>query len=181
MKTATLPLALPFAICLAVLTACGGDNGDNELDRALRSITENDLAIMVLPQEDLGEEFADLQIDDESGFVDNEEAADDTVDPDDTADDLERAGRINGYQLNFSIGEAEVVRVLQAGEGVILVGTEVELFDDADSASDYLAKQVEDRPSEALLEGRFQSGDTVRIDVENEEIILINMSQPALA
>jgi ATP-dependent Clp protease ATP-binding subunit ClpC len=44
-----------------------------------------------------------------------------------------------------------------------------------------IQNEVEDRLSEALLEGRFQSGDTVRIDVENEEIILINMSEPALA
>jgi len=32
-----------------------------------------------------------------------------------------------------------------------------------------------------LLEGRFHSGDTVRIDVENEEIVLLNISEPALA
>jgi ATP-dependent Clp protease ATP-binding subunit ClpC len=43
-----------------------------------------------------------------------------------------------------------------------------------------IQNEVEDRLSEALLEGRFQSGDTVRIDVQNEEIILINMSEPAL-
>ena len=44
-----------------------------------------------------------------------------------------------------------------------------------------IQNEVEDRLSEALLEGRFQSGDTVRVDVQNEEIILINMSEPALA
>jgi ATP-dependent Clp protease ATP-binding subunit ClpC len=44
-----------------------------------------------------------------------------------------------------------------------------------------IQNEVEDRLSEALLEGRFQSGDTVRIDIQNEEIILINMSEPALA
>ena len=44
-----------------------------------------------------------------------------------------------------------------------------------------IQNEVEDRLSEALLEGRFHSGDTVRIDVENEEIVLLNISEPALA
>ena len=35
--------------------------------------------------------------------------------------------------------------------------------------------------SEALLEGRFQPGDTVRIDIQNDEIVIINVSEPALA
>jgi ATP-dependent Clp protease ATP-binding subunit ClpC len=44
-----------------------------------------------------------------------------------------------------------------------------------------IQNEVEDRLSEALLEGRFHSGDTVRIDIENEEIVLLNISEPALA
>ncbi len=43
-----------------------------------------------------------------------------------------------------------------------------------------IQNEVEDRLSEALLEERFHAGDTVRIDVENDEITLINVSQPAL-
>ena len=43
-----------------------------------------------------------------------------------------------------------------------------------------IQNEVEDRLSEALLEERYHAGDTVRIDVENDEIILINVSQPAL-
>jgi len=41
--------------------------------------------------------------------------------------------------------------------------------------------EVEDRLSEAILAERFREGDTVRIDVQNDEIVLINASQPALA
>ncbi|TET96436.1 MAG: ATP-dependent Clp protease ATP-binding subunit, partial [Dehalococcoidia bacterium] len=37
-----------------------------------------------------------------------------------------------------------------------------------------IQNEIEDRLSEALLEERFHAGDTVRIDVQNEEIILIN-------
>jgi len=44
-----------------------------------------------------------------------------------------------------------------------------------------IQNEIEDRLSELLLEQRFQSGDTVRIDVQNGEIVLINLSTPALA
>ena len=44
-----------------------------------------------------------------------------------------------------------------------------------------IQNEIEDRLSEALLEGRFNEGDTVRVDVQNDEIILINVSEPALA
>jgi ATP-dependent Clp protease ATP-binding subunit ClpC len=44
-----------------------------------------------------------------------------------------------------------------------------------------IQNEVEDRLSEALLEERFHSGDTVRVDVENDEIVIINASEPALA
>jgi hypothetical protein len=142
MKPASAAIALLFAICLAMLSACGGDNGDSELEQALRSVTENDLSIMVLPQDDLGEEFAGLEIDDDSGFKDNEEAADETIDPDDTAEDLELAGRINGYELIYS---DPVLSALEAGTGVINIATEVDLFSDASAASDHLAKRVNDR------------------------------------
>jgi len=44
-----------------------------------------------------------------------------------------------------------------------------------------IQNEIEDRLSEALLEERFHSGDTVRVDVQNDEIVLINVSEPALA
>ncbi|MCS7277145.1 MAG: ATP-dependent Clp protease ATP-binding subunit [Dehalococcoidia bacterium] len=43
-----------------------------------------------------------------------------------------------------------------------------------------LQNEIEDRLSEAILEGRFGEGDTVRIDVQDGEIVLLNVSQPAL-
>ncbi len=43
-----------------------------------------------------------------------------------------------------------------------------------------IQNEIEDRLSEALLEERFHAGDTVRIDVQNDEIVLTNVSQPAL-
>jgi len=44
-----------------------------------------------------------------------------------------------------------------------------------------IQNEIEDRLSEALLEERFHAGDTVRVDVQNDEIILTNVSEPALA
>jgi ATP-dependent Clp protease ATP-binding subunit ClpC len=44
-----------------------------------------------------------------------------------------------------------------------------------------IQSEIEDRLSEALLEERFRQGDTVRIDIQNDEIVLINVSEPALA
>ena len=44
-----------------------------------------------------------------------------------------------------------------------------------------IQNEIEDRLSEALLEERFHAGDTVKVDVQNDEIILIYASEPALA
>jgi ATP-dependent Clp protease ATP-binding subunit ClpC len=44
-----------------------------------------------------------------------------------------------------------------------------------------IQNELEDRLSEALLEERFAPGDTVKIDVQNGEIVMTNMSEPALA
>ena len=42
-----------------------------------------------------------------------------------------------------------------------------------------IQNEVEDRLSEALLEGRFQPGDRIQIDVQGEDIVLTNVSEPA--
>jgi ATP-dependent Clp protease ATP-binding subunit ClpC len=44
-----------------------------------------------------------------------------------------------------------------------------------------IQNEIEDRLSEALLEERFAEGDTIKIDVQNDEIVLTNISEPALA
>jgi ATP-dependent Clp protease ATP-binding subunit ClpC len=44
-----------------------------------------------------------------------------------------------------------------------------------------IQNEVEDRLSEAVLDGRFQAGDTVVIDCEEDSIILKNVPQPAPA
>ncbi len=44
-----------------------------------------------------------------------------------------------------------------------------------------IQNEIEDRLSEALLEERFGEGDTVQVDVQNGEIVLTNLTAPALA
>jgi len=44
-----------------------------------------------------------------------------------------------------------------------------------------IQNEIEDRLSEALLEERFGPGDTVKVDVQNGEIVLTSVSEPALA
>ena len=44
-----------------------------------------------------------------------------------------------------------------------------------------IQNELEDRLSEALLEGRFGPGDTVLVDCEGGEIILSKQEAPALA
>jgi ATP-dependent Clp protease ATP-binding subunit ClpC len=44
-----------------------------------------------------------------------------------------------------------------------------------------IQNEIEDRLSEALLEERFGPGDKVKIDVQNGEVVLTSVSEPALA
>jgi ATP-dependent Clp protease ATP-binding subunit ClpC len=43
-----------------------------------------------------------------------------------------------------------------------------------------IQNEIEDRLSEAVLQERFKEGDTVKVDVQNDEIVLDNVSTPAL-
>ncbi|RLC59056.1 MAG: NDP-hexose 4-ketoreductase [Chloroflexi bacterium] len=44
-----------------------------------------------------------------------------------------------------------------------------------------IQNEIEDPLSEALLEERFKEGDKVKVDVQNDELVLDNISEPALA
>lgn len=92
---------------------------------------------MPLPLEELGEGVAGLEVDGgESGPSDNEDAAANTLDPDDSGADLGRGGRIGGYDLLYVDPSAYA-----AGEGLVSVGTSIDLFTDGTSASALLRKE----------------------------------------
>ena len=113
-----------------LLASCGG--GDDELTEAIQDLPRAKLETMVLPAEEVGSLVDGFEVDTDSGVTDNEEAADDSMDPDDDADDFDDAGRITGYSLSYS--EPNIGSILEAGEGVLSVASEVELFDSADGA-----------------------------------------------
>ena len=133
-------LQLAIGIVVMVAVACGGGS-DGGLGKALESVDDDDLAAMVLPQEELGEESAGLVMDEDSGFADNEDAAAHTIDSEDSGEDLGQAGRTTGYRLTFIDPD---LAALETGQGVISLGTDVALFSDSAAASDFLAKQADD-------------------------------------
>lgn len=115
-------------VVLAV--ACGGGSGKTtDLD----AITTNDLAVMVLPAAELGEVVNGFVVDPDSGFQDAAAVANDTIDPADAADDIEKMGIRSDYQLTY-ISSDEPVQV----------STEVALFGSAEEASSFVATEIGD-------------------------------------
>lgn len=142
MKTLTPLLAGTVAAFLFAGAACGGQS---ELEDALDSVTEDQLDVMVLPLEAYGTEFADLEVDaEESGPGTAADAADDSFDPDDTAQDFEDAGFIASCELMFTDPS---LAALEDGEGVIGVLSGVALFSDEEAASAAVEADLEDARS----------------------------------
>jgi hypothetical protein len=124
--------------CALVLAGCalGGSDGADE-------ITRQELAIMVLPRDEFGAALTSLEVDPEdSGHVSAKEAARSTTDPHDSAADLRQAGWLDGYELNFSDPNRSVS--FERGEGLIVVGSTVDLFDTATSARAYIVRELRD-------------------------------------
>lgn len=124
-----------------VPVGCGVGGGDSVEAVEKSRITRAQLAAMVLPQAELGTIAQGLNALDDNGLVQNGAAADDTVDPEDTATSLRSRGRVSGYRLGFE--GANLAAVSRRG-GLFLVGTEVELMEDTVYAAQYLHKQVGD-------------------------------------
>jgi hypothetical protein len=125
---------------IAVL-ACGcmGGGGDEE---AIEEVAPDALAVMVLPPEELGELTDGLEIDgDLSGASNTSDAAESSLDPEDTPARIERTGRRSGYDLHFVDPD---LSTLQARDGVVEVATGVELFADPEQALDYRERVLED-------------------------------------
>jgi hypothetical protein len=131
-------LALTF---LAGLAFAGCSGGGDDLSDALAALTGDDLAIMVLPQTDLGADYAGFDASSDGGPQDSAAAADDTFDPDDTAAQLEEQGWQMGYNLSF---EAPDLAALESGEGPITAASTVELLRDEAAATAYMQKQFDD-------------------------------------
>jgi hypothetical protein len=126
---------LPLLV-VAALAACGGAAPD---DGGPAYVSKADLAVMVLPQDELGSLADGFEIAlDESGWTSHTQAAKDTLDPADSAASLTARGRVAGYHLAYE--QAKPAR----RRGRLLVATSVELLRDDIYASEFLNKQADD-------------------------------------
>ena len=158
MRTARrLSMPAVFAAALSVVlvvAACGG--GDeatptpapptaaptpSPTTTPLPPISRDDLRGMVLTQSDVAAEFPMLVFNaGQSGFDDNEDAAIDTIDPDDSGPDLEARGRIDGYDSVF----ADSAAFLEKTGNPFTLDTVVGLFDSSESARAFLQREFAD-------------------------------------
>ncbi len=134
----TAALALLFA---AACSGSGGSSGDDAAPPDVPNLSEQDLALMVLPSEDMDRlgELLDPEPGEDSGFIDNEQRAEDFSAVETTADDLAAIGRVSGYDLEYLD-----FSVLGTGEGVFGVGTGVDLYEDREGASAFFARWVDE-------------------------------------
>lgn len=122
-----LKLLAPAVLAASLLAGC--DDLDSELQEPIADLRSRDLEVLVLAESEIGSLVRGFEIDSGSGPSDNAEAAENSLNPDDTEADMDERGRISGYSLDFtnpSPGE----------EDVLQVGTTVTLWEDADLASE---------------------------------------------
>ncbi len=124
-------MRLGLLLLLAVLAAgCGGGSSSSTLG----SVARNDLAIMVLPAAELGDLADGLHVDPRSGFEDSADVAQDTMSPDDTAQDIDDAGFRFGYQLNYTNAGAS--------DEPVQVTSQVSLFESAEAADAFVDETI---------------------------------------
>ena len=120
--------------CVLVLAGCAlGEEG------APDEITGDELAIMVLPQGELGSEFAAFAADDDSGPGTARDLADGTFEPDDTGASVKRSGWTAGYDLTYSTQKR-----LAAGRrpGAVSAGTSADLFATETNARSFILTEL---------------------------------------
>lgn len=119
---------------MLALAGCGlGEEGGP------KEITGDELAIMVLPQSELGSEFAAFAADDDSGPGTARDLAEGTFDPDDTAAAVKRSGWTAGYDLTYSRQKR------LAGErlpGAVSAGTSADLFATETNARSFILTEI---------------------------------------
>ncbi len=127
-----------------LVAACGGGgskSGEAEKLTAVPSaaaidtgqVSDDQLRTMVLPLEAYGGKYAGYELDDASGFRNNDYEINDATDADKEKAAIEKYGRVNGYEQTFSSLEA-----FTTFQGVMMVASDVTLFENADGASSYL-------------------------------------------
>lgn len=138
-----MPRSLPGLVLAGALVLAGCSLGGQEARESVEqpAITKAQLADMVLPRAELGTIAAGTRPAPETGAVGNAEAAEDSLDPDDSGSSLRSAGRLAGHKAYFG---GNYLAVLKRQAGLYLVGTEIELMEDPVYAAQYLHKQLGD-------------------------------------
>jgi hypothetical protein len=122
------------ALFCSLLTACGGEGGE---DGTSRTISNDELAQMVLSPDQFGPEFAQFQADDSNGALDLEHAAQEEDDPKSERADLEHFGYASGHRAFYSHTAPE-------GSGVYYLGGVVYMFTGDQGASGYFSDSLEE-------------------------------------
>jgi hypothetical protein len=146
-------------------SACGGSTATTSAPTdTSRAVTKEDLAVMPLSQSELGSEFLSFPVDSGSGYQTSAKVADNTTDPSDTPADIENAGWVASYGLDYSDPS---LNALSTGHGAFDIRTEVDLFKDDQSAGAFLQKQLadEEKYKGQALSGGFTLKDASQFDV----------------
>lgn len=112
---ALLVLMLALAGC-----ALGGSEETDE-------ITREQLALVVLPLDDLGKEYAGFEVDDDSGATTARDVAESTADTKDSAASIKRAGWTAGYDLMYT-DPVQARLAADKRDGLLSLGTSADLF-----------------------------------------------------
>jgi hypothetical protein len=123
-----------LVVCALALAGCAfGEEGGSQ------EITRDELAIMVLPQAELGPEFAAFEVDDDSGPGSARRLADNTMDPDDTPASVKRAGWTAGYDLSYS---PQRRLAAEGRRGALSAGTSADLFATETNARSFILAEI---------------------------------------
>jgi hypothetical protein len=143
------------AALLVAATGCGFLTSSKDSP----PVTEADLATMVVPEDDLKQEFPALERDGESGTLTAQEMADQTFDPDDTASGLRRAGWLRGFLMDYRNPRGK-------GPGSVL--SSVALFDSAGAAR---AVATKEENGARVRDGKTIGGATYKgLELGNPEV-----------
>ena len=114
---------------------------------------------MVLPKSAFGTQAAALRINPVSGFLSNAKAANRDLDPRMTTVSLARAGRLSGYARTFRGTLSQFESAIEAGGGLLVLGSDVDLFRDDRGAEGQLRRSSND--FRALVGKRLKGGATL--------------------
>ena len=114
----------------------------------MTAVTREHLPSFVLTPEQVQAEFPGLPLDTEdTGFQDNDAAAEDSLDPNDTGRDLAARGRLDGYHSSFfdSAGLfAGRSDGSSSGDRPLSANFSVELFNSSGAAQSFIRQKVQD-------------------------------------